>query len=73
MANLVLGFNTLAKALEKLGVSVAENPGNTTNVFGSNKSPGPVATGRSSEFAKAGDPTISQFRSFIEQARQQTF
>jgi hypothetical protein len=73
LSNLVLGFNTLAKALEKLGVSVAENPGNTTNIFGSNKSPGPVATGRSSEFAKAGDPTISQFRSFIEQARQQTF
>ncbi len=69
IANLVVGFNTLAKALEKLGVSVAENSGGTTTII-NGKSTGPVRASTAADYANIGNSSISSFRNFIEQSRQ---
>ena len=68
IANLVGGFNTLAVALEKLGVSIKDSPSNTTVINqGGKGDKGAVA--RSTEFAKVGNTTISDFRRFVESSR----
>lgn len=68
IANLVHGFNTLAIALEKLGVSIKDAPGSTTVINqGGKGDKGAVA--RSTEFAKVGNTTISDFRRFVESSR----
>ena len=69
IANLVVGFNTLASALGKLGVSLSDVTGNTTTIINGNKSSGPVKTPTASDYARGGDNNISAFRNFIESAR----
>ena len=70
LSNLVVGFNTLATALGKLGVSIAENPGNNSTTIINGKSGGASKVGAASDFAKMGNPVISSFRNLIEQSRQ---
>jgi hypothetical protein len=68
IANLVGGFNTLAVALEKLGISLKDSQGQTT-IINQNEKGRQGAVGRSTEFAKVGNTTITDFRRFIEASR----
>ena len=70
MANLVVGFNTLAKALEKLGISVVENGGSTTVINNGNNNTGSTKASSAADYARNGNSSISSFRNFIEQSRQ---
>ena len=68
IAGLANGFNVLAKSLERLGVSVAnQSPTVINNVSGGSK--GGSAKISSSQIASAGNSTISSFRSGIEASR----
>lgn len=71
LAGLTSGFASLAKALEKLGVSVASNPPTTINNIaggGQQASQGPSPTA----LANAGNQDISNFRrSIVEASRFQ--
>jgi hypothetical protein len=68
IAGLANGFNVLAKSLERLGVSVAnQSPTVINNVSGGSK--GGSAKISSSQIASAGNSAISSFRSGIEASR----
>jgi hypothetical protein len=68
IAGLANGFNVLAKSLERLGVSVAnQSPTVINNVSGGSK--GGSSKVSSSQIASAGNSTISSFRSGIEASR----
>lgn len=68
LAGLANGFNVLAKSLEKLGVSVAnQSPTVINNVSGGSK--GGSSKVSSSQIASAGNSAISSFRSGIEASR----
>ena len=68
IAGLANGFNVLAKSLERLGVSVAnQSPTVINNVSGGSKGSSPKIS--SSQIASAGNSTISSFRSGIEASR----
>ena len=68
LAGLANGFNVLAKSLEKLGVSVAnQSPTVINNVSGGSKGSSPKVS--SSQIASAGNSAISSFRSGIEASR----
>ena len=68
IAGLANGFNVLAKSLEKLGVSVAnQSPTVINNVSGGSK--GGSSKVSSSQIASAGNSAISSFRSGIEASR----
>ena len=69
IANLVVGFNVLAKALEKLGVSIGDNMKPSTTVINAGKGQNSGSVARSTEFAKLGNPIVSDFRRFVEGAR----
>ena len=59
LSSLVAGFNNLARALEKFGVSVANQPPTIVNA-GSQQAPLPKAS--SSQFANMGNSDITNFR-----------
>lgn len=68
LAGLANGFNVLAKSLEKLGVSVAnQSPTVINNVSGGSK--GGSSKVSSSQIASVGNSAISSFRSGIEASR----
>ncbi len=68
IAGLANGFNVLAKSLERLGVSVAnQSPTVINNVSGGSK--GGSSKVSSSQIASAGNSAISSFRSGIEASR----
>jgi hypothetical protein len=68
IAGLANGFNVLAKSLERLGVSVAnQSPTVINNVSGGSK--GGSAKISSTQIASAGNSAISSFRSGIEASR----
>ena len=68
IAGLANGFNVLAKSLERLGVSVAnQSPTVINNVSGGSKGGSPKIS--STQIASAGNSAISSFRSGIEASR----
>ena len=70
IANLVVGFNTLAKALQGLGVSIGGMQPSNTNVIAGGKSQASPAPSKSSDFSRVGNPAISNYRILAESARQ---
>ena len=71
--NLAVGFNNLAKALEKLGVSVSKQDSQQTVVLGGQTSTNvnKGGLGRGTQYGKVGNPAITEFRKMVEMNRQQ--
>ena len=70
VASLVVGFNALASALQKLGGSIGDMAPSTTVIAGGGNHHNTGATGRTTELVRKGNPAISDFRRFVESSRQ---
>jgi hypothetical protein len=70
LKDIAAGINNLNSLMKAFGTSVLENPKANNTTIVNNQTSGTSKVANSSDFAKAGDSRISDFRRFVDQSRQ---